>query len=141
MTDHDFAQAVMKAAGVEPLNWTVDAGALKAGYGRFRTREEAEQRAADQTECNGRYGTPSICAGDYPCPLTSGEGFLALWGALEYSGHYLTFQSRDAGCKVTIGVGVGKNGRTSYAVGKSQNKDRKAALVEAAGKALGVSRG
>ena len=130
MTDYEYAQAVMKAAGVEPRCALCACGHEKATHGPNGVCLAIH---ADYSGCSDFVEARKL----YPDPLTSGDAFLALWDALVTKDFLVraTAWNTSAGKKSTFICIEGKN-KTAY----SDNEDIKAALVEAAGLALGVSR-
>ena len=126
---YEYAQKVMKAAGVEKVQTNLCARC---------------QDLRKMHECGGACAVVGCsCQGyvasyHYPDPLTSGDAFHALWDALVTKDFLVraTAWNTSAGKKSTFICIEGKNKRAD-----SDNEDIKVALVEAAGQALGVSRG
>ncbi len=125
----DFAQAVMKAAGVEP-----DCKMCLCNHERLSHDGLTGPCAA--CECQEWLEGEHI----YPCPLTTGDGFLALWDALEAKGWRVEFRTLLDGTLAQV-YKADEMGRPDLAsIFQGGHEDRKAALVEAAGQALGVTR-
>ena len=114
LSEYEYAQAVMKAAGV------------------------VHDKQCNCCACAGCSGLAHCTAVSiYPDPLTSAEGFLALWDALVAKDLLVRAiaWNTSAGEKSTFICIEGENWRAD-----SDNEDIKVALVEAAGQALGVTR-
>lgn len=132
MTDHEYAQKVMKVAGVNPAYWhLVGRDGLEFHHPKWSTKDECDQwRLANG---HGDY-TPKA---SYPNPLTSGYDFLELIEALRERGFWVIAtisDSNGSGYRVEIRRGFHGDGPYAWA------ETFQAALVEAAGQALGVSR-
>ena len=136
MTDYEYAQAVMAAAGVDPLyRWVVG------------THEVSCFSAPNQDACikwrdeHFNYCVDNdydVCRWDrYPDPLTSGDAFLALWDALVTKGYVVRITVYPT--RMTC-VRMFSHVEDTFTAGEADDADRRVALVEAAGQALGVSR-
>lgn len=127
MTDYDFAQAVMKAAGVEP-----DCKMCLCNHERLSHDGLTGPCAA--CECQEWLEGEHI----YPCPMTSGDGFLALWEGMNKKGFYVRVISNPSGFSVAVwDEAATYSGRAGVAC---EGMDFRMTLVEAAGRALGVTR-
>ena len=135
MNGNDYAQAVMKAAGVEPEGWEVQTA--NGGNEVHTSKDEALYAYMKRLSFIEKMRDVSPV---YPCPLTSAEGFLALWDALEAKGWRVEFRTLLDGTLAQV-YKADEMGRPDLAsIFQGGHEDRKAALVEAAGRALGVTR-
>lgn len=138
MTDYDYAQVVMKAAGVEPLyRWVVgthEASCFSASSQDACIRWKAQH--SNYCVDNGY----DVCRWEsYPDPLTSGDAFLALWDALEAKGWRVEFRTLLDGTLAQV-YKADEMGRPDLgSIFQGGHENRRAALVEAAGQALGVT--
>ena len=146
MTDYEYAQAVMTAAGVKPSK------AVASWVERFTTsrlsRDFVSLEVAFDYLAHRNARVVAITEQKveviYPDPLASADDFLALWDALEAKGWWVDFSSNYSSdlCRVetscTIFVDMGRPVSSSFSSGCKS--DRRVALVEAAGRALGVTR-
>lgn len=120
MTDHEFGQKVMAAAGC--------LGDDHCECGHSRTDHEG---FCMKYPC--KCENYQLAHAMYPDPVTSEEGSAALLDALVAKGWLVIVQASAAGVCAEI-----KNKITPSCRAKGDN--RKLALVEAAGRALGVTR-
>ena len=144
LTDHEFAQAVMKAAGVEPskavASWFETPLADQRPLSVDFTNEKEALEYLDHRHTKTVEVRDSKVEIIHPCPLTSAEGFLALWDALEAKGWRVEFRTLLDGTLAQV-YKADEMGRADLAsIFQGGHEDRKAALVEAAGQALGVTR-
>lgn len=131
---YEYAQKVMKAAGVEPSDSVCACGHCMAGhiYDGGTLGGHGVVAGCSYCEC-AKWDRRDI----YSDPLTSGDAFIALWDALvtkDFLVRAIAWNT-SAGEKSTFICIEGENWRAD-----SDNEDIKAALVEVAGQALGVSR-
>lgn len=126
MTDYEFGQAVMQAAGCHP----------EYRQCRVTERDGSVQHyaASSYNELCHALGTKALvelCDPEWADPFWP-QGFCELWDALEAKGYDVAVSSTPRmgqRAMATVGAEIGIHA------------NRKAALVEAAGQALGVSHG
>lgn len=134
MNDYEYAQAVMKAAGVDPLyRWVV--GTHKVSCFSASSQDDCIRWKAQHFNYCIDNGYDICQRKIYPDPLKSGDGFLALWDALVARNYSVTVSHKAYGSAAVCVHAEGALARWQF------HADRAVALVEAAGQELGVNRG
>jgi hypothetical protein len=130
MTDHEYGQAVMAAASV-PIT-QCECGHDVQDHLKANETSKRHGRFCMEYPCDCESYTRARAV--YPDPLTP-QGFDALWDGLVANGYFVRVASPRVGGIHCVRVYSEKQDLPVV-----DNIDRKAALLEAAGLALGVKR-